>query len=123
MLVNQYVHVVPVGPARGKRVRRRWDLPGGDGGLSTTSQGKQIMPEAARKVVRFFFEEVGANRIYAGHDVNNPKSGRAMQKLGLRCSYVQVRPERIPVMMIPLGRPMSGLIQGFCYCFSKILMI
>ena len=46
--------------------------------------GQGLMPEAAGRVMRFFFEEVGVRRICAKHDVNNPKSGRVMQKLGMR---------------------------------------
>ena len=46
--------------------------------------GRGIMTEAAGEVVRFFFEEVGANRVCAGHDVNNPRSGRVMEKVGMR---------------------------------------
>lgn len=46
--------------------------------------GRGITTEAAGEVIRFFFDEVGANRICAGHDVNNPGSGRVMQKVGMR---------------------------------------
>ena len=46
--------------------------------------GRGIMPEAAERVLRFLFEEVGAHRIAARHDVDNPKSGRVMQKIGMR---------------------------------------
>ena len=46
--------------------------------------GQGIMPEAAEEVVRFFFEEVGAHRVCAAHDTNNAKSGRVMQKIGMR---------------------------------------
>ena len=46
--------------------------------------GNGYMPEAARRVVDFLFEEVGAKRIAAGHDTNNPKSGRVMQKIGMK---------------------------------------
>lgn len=45
------------------------------------SQG--IMTEALREVMRFGFEEVGANRITGRHDVDNPRSGRVMQKCGM----------------------------------------
>ena len=45
--------------------------------------GKEIMPEAARAVLKYLFEEVGFNRIAANHDKNNPKSGRVMQKIGM----------------------------------------
>ncbi len=46
--------------------------------------GLGIMPEAAGRVLRFLFEEVGANRIVARHDINNRKSGRVMEKIGMR---------------------------------------
>jgi len=46
--------------------------------------GQGLMPEAAGRVMRFFFDEVGVRRICAKHDVNNPQSGRVMQKLGMR---------------------------------------
>ena len=35
-------------------------------------------------LIRFFFEEVGANRIYATHDPRNPNSGRVMEKCGMK---------------------------------------
>lgn len=43
-----------------------------------------ITSEALAAVMRFFFEEVGANRVYSEHDVNNPNSGKVMQKCGLK---------------------------------------
>ncbi len=46
--------------------------------------GKGYMTEAFRAVIRFLFDEVGMNRIEATHDVNNPASGRVMEKCGLR---------------------------------------
>ena len=42
------------------------------------------MPEAGAAVIRFLFDEVGINRIAAAHDYNNPKSGRVMQKIGMK---------------------------------------
>lgn len=45
--------------------------------------GRGIMPEALRAVMNYLFEEVGMNRVCARHDVNNPKSGRVMQKAGM----------------------------------------
>ena len=45
--------------------------------------GNGIMPEALRAVIAYLFEEVGLNRVAAYHDVNNPKSGRVMQKAGM----------------------------------------
>jgi len=46
--------------------------------------GQEIMPEAAEKVISYLFREVGAKRIDAEHDVNNPKSGRVMEKVGMK---------------------------------------
>lgn len=46
--------------------------------------GRGIMPEALSEVIRFLFEEVGCNRIQASHDVNNPNSGKVMEKCGMR---------------------------------------
>lgn len=47
--------------------------------------GGGIVTEAYTAVVRYFFEEVGANRIEAYHDPRNPASGKVMQKCGLTC--------------------------------------
>lgn len=46
--------------------------------------GNGYTAEAALKVIEFLFDKVGANRIYAEHDVNNPNSGRVMQKAGMK---------------------------------------
>jgi ribosomal-protein-alanine N-acetyltransferase len=40
--------------------------------------------ESLAAVIRFFFEEVGMNRIEAAHDTNNPNSGLVMKKCGMR---------------------------------------
>lgn len=40
--------------------------------------------EAAKELVRFFFEEVGANRVESHHDTRNPNSGKVMVKAGLK---------------------------------------
>lgn len=42
------------------------------------------MAEAVKAVIAFLFEEVGVNRIAARHDVNNPNSGKVMQKAGMK---------------------------------------
>ena len=46
--------------------------------------GRGIMPEALRAVIDYLFGTVGVNRITASHDVNNPKSGRVMEKAGMK---------------------------------------
>lgn len=43
-----------------------------------------ITSEAFSALIPFFFEEVGANRIEAQHDPNNPHSGDVMKKCGLQ---------------------------------------
>ena len=45
--------------------------------------GKGYMAEAVKAVIAYFFEKAGANRVFAKHDVNNPNSGRVMQKAGM----------------------------------------
>lgn len=52
--------------------------------LSRRYWGQGIMPEALIAVMRYLFDDVGINRISAGHDVNNPKSGRVMEKAGMK---------------------------------------
>ena len=52
--------------------------------MSRAFWGRGIMPEALRAVMDYLFDTVGLNRIEASHDVNNPKSGRAMEKAGLK---------------------------------------
>ena len=39
-----------------------------------------IMSEALWGVIRFFFEELHLNRVEACHDINNPASGKVMEK-------------------------------------------
>jgi aspartyl-tRNA(Asn)/glutamyl-tRNA(Gln) amidotransferase subunit C len=39
--------------------------------------------EALAEVIRFFMDEVGAARVWAGHDVKNPHSGMVMAKCGM----------------------------------------
>lgn len=43
-----------------------------------------ITSEALKELIRFFFEEVGVNRIVACHEVDNPNSGKVMVKCGMQ---------------------------------------
>ena len=52
--------------------------------LSDDFWGRGMMPEALSAVIHYLFTAVGLNRIQAGHDVNNPNSGRVMEKCGMR---------------------------------------
>jgi len=40
--------------------------------------------EAARTVIRFGFQDLALNRVYASHFARNPASGRVMQKCGMQ---------------------------------------
>ncbi|MGY3704908.1 GNAT family N-acetyltransferase [Vagococcus martis] len=44
---------------------------------------KGYMSEALTRVIDFLFETTDVNRIEAEHDVNNPSSGRVMEKSGM----------------------------------------
>lgn len=67
-------------------VKLREDISAADMGYCMGSAwwGKELMPEALRAVINYLFSEVGMNRIAACHDVNNPKSGRVMDKAGMK---------------------------------------
>lgn len=46
--------------------------------------GQGIIAEALREVLKFGLLDVGANRIEAFHAINNPASGRVMEKAGMK---------------------------------------
>ena len=46
--------------------------------------GQGIMTEAMKAIMDYLFEEVGVQRIEAGHDPNNPASGAVQRKCGLK---------------------------------------
>lgn len=50
--------------------------------------GNGIMPEALTKVIDYLLNEVELNRIAACHAVENPKSGRVMDKAGMKMDGV-----------------------------------
>ena len=51
--------------------------------LGSAWWNRGYMTEALRRVIEFFFEECGMNRVEAMHDPRNPGSGRVMQKAGM----------------------------------------
>ena len=53
-------------------------------GIGSRWWGKGITAEAGRALVKFFFEEVKAKRVYAKHASKNPNSGKFMQKIGMK---------------------------------------
>ena len=52
--------------------------------LGTDWWGQGYMPEAGKAVLQYLFETVGFNRVCANHDLENAKSGRVMQKIGMQ---------------------------------------
>jgi RimJ/RimL family protein N-acetyltransferase len=46
--------------------------------------GRGYTTEAAAEVIRYAFEDLQLNKVYAAHFTRNPSSGRVMQKLGMR---------------------------------------
>lgn len=50
--------------------------------------GQGLVTEALETVIRFFFEEVGVKRIEGRHDIDNPASGRVMEKVGMSCEGI-----------------------------------
>ena len=64
-----------------------------------------LMTEAVAAVLRFFFEEVGLNRVFAYHAEGNPASGRVMQKCGMTYEATLRR----------AGRCNNGIVDMVCY--------
>jgi ribosomal-protein-alanine N-acetyltransferase len=54
---------------------------------------KGYMSEALKRLVRFFFDEVGANRIQAQHDTRNSNSGKVLLKVGMEFEGVMRQSE------------------------------
>lgn len=52
--------------------------------MSRSLWGNGIMPEALTEVIDYLLNEVGLNRVAACHAVENPKSGRVMEKAGMK---------------------------------------
>ena len=52
--------------------------------MSRAYWGQGLMPEALISVMDYLFDVAGLNRVAACHDVNNPKSGRVMEKAGMK---------------------------------------
>ena len=52
--------------------------------LNKNYWGRGFVPEASQALIKLGFEELNLVRIFAYHDAENPKSGRVMEKLGMR---------------------------------------
>lgn len=71
-------------------VRLREDIDEAEIGycMSRAYWGRGIMPEALKAVMDYLFRTAGVNRIAACHDARNPKSGRVMEKAGMKLEGV-----------------------------------
>lgn len=63
--------------------------------LSRKHWGKGIMTEAYAAVLKYLFEEVGFHRIESCHSVENPASGKVMEKCGLKFEGVKRKAFRL----------------------------
>lgn len=52
--------------------------------LNKAFWGQGIVPEAARMLLSLGFEKLALVRIYALHDQRNHRSGRVMEKIGMK---------------------------------------
>lgn len=52
--------------------------------LSEEYWGMGIMTEAAIAIRDYLFDDVGFDYVMAKHDINNPKSGRVMEKMSMK---------------------------------------
>lgn len=77
--------------------------------MGTRWWGQGIMPESARALLAYLFEEVGFHRVEAAHDANNPKSGRVMQKIGMTYEGTWRR----------AGRDNAGIMDEVWYSILK----
>jgi len=68
-----------------------------------------ITTEATKALIRFFFEEVGVNRIEARHDTKNPASGRVMAKAGMRFEGI----------LRQAGKNNTGIVDMAVYAILK----
>ncbi|MBR3555919.1 MAG: GNAT family N-acetyltransferase [Oscillospiraceae bacterium] len=71
--------------------------------------GRGIMPEALRAVMDYMFDEAEVNRLAAYHDVNNPNSGRVMQKAGMLYEGTHRQ----------AGRNNQGICDMACYAILR----
>lgn len=74
--------------------------------LSRAFWGQGYMPEAASELLRFGFEKLDLIRIGAVHDQDNPKSGRVMEKIGMK------KEGKIPNARIVKGKISTDIVYG-----------
>jgi RimJ/RimL family protein N-acetyltransferase len=86
---QQYTFAVRLKPngefigGMGLKLTRKWDRAELGYWIAEPQWGQGYATEAAAAVLRFGFETLGLNKIYATHLVDNPASGRVMIKNGM----------------------------------------
>ena len=90
--------------------------------MSKSYWGQGLMPEALTAVIKYLFDVVGLNRVAASHDVNNPKSGRVMDKTGmiqegiLRASGKTISEYAMKSGMLLSGRTEALILNLILHC-------
>lgn len=74
--------------------------------LNKVFWGQGYVPEAAHELLCLGFEELKLMRIFATHDIDNPKSGRVMEKIGMKVEG------NIPNARMWKGKVVTDIIRG-----------
>jgi ribosomal-protein-alanine N-acetyltransferase len=74
--------------------------------LNKAFWGRGFVPEAAGRLLQLGFEELDLIRIYGLHDQQNQRSGRVMEKIGMKVEA------RIPASRKFRGRIIDEVMQG-----------
>ncbi|EOH95679.1 acetyltransferase [Enterococcus moraviensis ATCC BAA-383] len=68
--------------------------------------GVGYVPEAATELLRLGFEELQLMRIFAMHDIDNPQSGRVMEKIGMKIEG------KVPNARMWKGKVVTDIMRG-----------
>lgn len=74
--------------------------------LNKAFWGQGFVPEAANELLRLGFEELRLMRIFANHDIDNPNSGRVMEKIGMKIEG------KIPNARMWKGKVVTDITRG-----------
>lgn len=74
--------------------------------LNKAFWGQGYVPEAANELLRLGFEELQLIRIFAVYDIDNPKSGRVLEKIGMKLEG------NIPNARIWKGKVVTDSMRG-----------
>ncbi|MGX7245603.1 GNAT family N-acetyltransferase [Enterococcus quebecensis] len=74
--------------------------------LNKAFWGQGYVPEAANELLRLGFEDLQLMRIFAMHDIDNPKSGRVMEKIGMKVEG------EVPNARMWKGKAVTDILRG-----------